>query len=57
MLEQTIDQDQWTLTWTRDPGPGGTPLPMILDCFRAQPSKPVFATWIENASSRWPRSP
>ena len=27
VLEQTIDQDQFTITWTRDPGPGGTPLP------------------------------
>ena len=44
MLEQAIDQDQWTLTWTRDPGPGGTPLPLILDCFRAQPTQPVYNT-------------
>lgn len=47
VLEQSIDQDQWQLTWTRDPGPGGTPLPLILDCFRAQPSKPVYSTQIE----------
>ena len=47
VLEQTIDQDQFTITWTRDPGPGGTPLPLVLDCYRAQPSKPVFATWLE----------
>jgi len=47
VLQQTIDQDTWTLTWTRDPGPGGTPLPLILDCYRAQPTKPVFATWLE----------
>ena len=47
VLEQTVDQDQFTITWTRDPGPGGTPLPMILDCYRAQPSVPVFATWLE----------
>jgi hypothetical protein len=44
VLEQAIDQDQWTLTWTRDPGPGGTPLPLILDCFRAQPTVPVYNT-------------
>lgn len=47
VLEQTVDQDQFTITWTRDPGPGGTPLPMILDCYRAQPSVPVFSTWLE----------
>src|ERR1035441_8106777 len=28
MLEQAIDQDIWTMTWTRDPL-GGTPLPLI----------------------------
>jgi hypothetical protein len=44
VLEQTIDQDIWTLTWTRDPGTGGTPLPLIIDCFRAQPSVPVYNT-------------
>jgi hypothetical protein len=47
VLEQAIDQDQWTLTWTRDPGPGGTALPLVIDCFRAQPSKPVYNTLIE----------
>ena len=47
VLEQTIDQDQFTITWTRDPGPGGTPLPLVLDCYRAQPSVPIFATWLE----------
>jgi hypothetical protein len=47
VLEQTIDQDVWTLTWTRDPGPGGTPLPLVIDCFRAQPSKPTYSTLIE----------
>ena len=36
VLEQAVDQDVWTLTWVRDPGPGGTPLPLIIDCFRAQ---------------------
>ncbi|HMH89687.1 MAG TPA: hypothetical protein VK586_01250 [Streptosporangiaceae bacterium] len=44
VLEEAIDQDYWTLTWTRDPGPGGTPLPLILDCFRAQPTVPVYNT-------------
>src|SRR5579864_1237850 len=47
ILEQTVDQDQWPMTWTRDPGPGGVALPMILDCFRAQPSKPVYQTLLE----------
>lgn len=47
VLQQTIDQDKFTLTWTRDPGPGGTALPLVLDCFRAQPSKPVFNTLVE----------
>ena len=36
-----IDQQTWTLQWTRDPG-SGTALPLILDCFRANPSKPVY---------------
>jgi hypothetical protein len=47
VLEQAIDQDQWTLTWTRDPGPGGTPLPLIIDCFRAQPTAPQYRTLLE----------
>jgi hypothetical protein len=47
VLEQTVDQDQFTITWTRDPGPGGTPLPMILDCYRAQPSEPTYSTLLE----------
>ena len=47
VLEQTIDQDMWQLTWTRDPGPGGTALPLVIDCFRAQPSKPVYNTLLE----------
>lgn len=33
VLLSTVDQQVWTLTWTRD---GGSPL--VLDCFRAQPS-------------------
>lgn len=44
LLEQTIDAQTWTLTWTRDPGPGGTPLPLVLDCFRAQPTVPIYNT-------------
>jgi len=38
VLEQVIDQDRWTLTWTRDGG-----LPLVIDCFRAQPSKPAYS--------------
>jgi hypothetical protein len=49
VLGQAVDQDVWTLTWTRDPGPGGTPLPLILDCYRAQPSKPVYEPLDEDA--------
>lgn len=44
VLEQTVDQDVWTITWTRDPGPGGTRLPLIIDCFRAQPTVPAYNT-------------
>jgi hypothetical protein len=33
VLLSAIDQQVWTLTWTRD---GGSPL--VLDCFRAQPT-------------------
>jgi hypothetical protein len=46
-LQQTVDQDVWTITWVRDPGPGGTPTPLIIDCFRAQPSKPAYAPLAE----------
>lgn len=47
VLEQAVDQPFWALTWTRDPGPGGTPLPLVLDCFRANPSAPVYNTRFE----------
>jgi hypothetical protein len=50
LLQQTIDQDYFTITWTRDPyagNPGNLPLPMLLDCFRAQPTVPVFNTLFE----------
>ena len=33
MLLSAIDQQVWTLTWTRDGG-----VPLVLDCFRAQPA-------------------
>jgi hypothetical protein len=43
LLSQAIDQQTWTLTWTRDPsqasaGGLGVALPLVLDCFRAQAS-------------------
>lgn len=46
VLEQAVDQDVFTITWTRDPG-AGTAQPLILDCFRAQPSKPAYAPLAE----------
>jgi hypothetical protein len=51
VLQQAIDQDYFTIVWTRDPtngNPGGTPLPMVFDCFRAQPTVPVFNTRVED---------
>jgi hypothetical protein len=45
LLQSVIDQDYWTMTWTRDPfagNPGNTPLPLVFDCFRALPSAPSF---------------
>ena len=50
VLEQAIDQDYWTITWTRDPAagnPGSTPLPLIFDCFRAEPTVSVIQTLYE----------
>lgn len=46
VLQQAIDQDYFTAVWTRDPtsNPGGTPLPLVFDCFRAQPTVPIFQT-------------
>lgn len=43
VLLQAVDAQAWTLTWTRDPagvnaGGLGVALPLILDCFRAQPT-------------------
>src|ERR1017187_3367614 len=46
VLEQAIDQGVWTMTWTRDPL-GGTPLPLIIDCFRAQATVPTYNTLFE----------
>jgi hypothetical protein len=46
-LQQAIDQDFYTVVWTRDPtagNPGNTPLPLVFDCFRAQPTTPIFNT-------------
>jgi hypothetical protein len=47
VLEQTVDQDVFTITWTRDPGPGGTPMPLIIDCFRAQPTRAAYSPLAE----------
>lgn len=50
LLQRAIDQDYFTITWTRDPNsgnPGGTALPLILDCFRAEPTVPLFDTMLE----------
>ena len=50
VLEQAIDQDYYTITWTRDPtagNAGGAPLPLIFDCFRAQPTVATFNTKFE----------
>jgi hypothetical protein len=50
-LEGAINQQTWTLTWTRDPGPGGTPLPLVFDCFRAQPTVPAYNTNYEKQAN------
>jgi hypothetical protein len=50
VLQQAVDQDFFTITWTRDPfagNPGNTPLPLVFDCFRAQPTVPIFNTLTE----------
>src|SRR4249920_1499533 len=52
VLEQAVDQDTFTITWSRDPGTG-TRLPLILDCFRAQPSKPVYAPLAADQGVMW----
>jgi hypothetical protein len=52
VLEQVTDQDVWTITWTRDPG-AGTRMPLVLDCFRAQPSKPMYAPLSEAQGVMW----
>ncbi|HMG63788.1 MAG TPA: hypothetical protein VK599_12630, partial [Streptosporangiaceae bacterium] len=49
-MQQAIDQDFFTIVWTRDPtagNPGNTPLPLVFDCFRAEPTVPIFNTKIE----------
>jgi len=53
VLGQAVDQDIFTITWTRDPGPGGTPLPLILDCFRAQPSRPAYDPLAADQGVMW----
>jgi hypothetical protein len=50
VLEQAIDQDYWTLVWTRDAtagNPGNTPLPLVFDCFRAQATTVTWNTRLE----------
>ena len=49
VLQTVIDQDYWTITWTRDPtsNAGGVALPMILDAFRANPTTNTFNTLLE----------
>lgn len=49
VLQTVIDQDFWTMTWTRDPATnkGGIALPLLLDCYRAQPTANTFNTLIE----------
>lgn len=37
-LYQTIDQQFWTTTWTRRSEDDDFSLPLVLDCFRAQPT-------------------
>src|SRR5258708_20699032 len=34
VLLREVNQQTWTLRWTRDPGTG-TALPLLFDCFRA----------------------
>jgi hypothetical protein len=38
LLLKTIDQPHWPLVWTRASGADPGALPLVLDCFRAQPS-------------------
>ena len=52
VLEQAVDQDTFTITWTRDPG-SGTRMPLVLDCFRAQPSKPLYSPLTEQQGVMW----
>jgi hypothetical protein len=50
LLQSVIDQDYFTAVWTRDAtagNPGSIPLPLVFDCFRAQPTVPLFNTRIE----------
>lgn len=47
VLEAAVDQKCWYLTWTREPESGGKELPLVLNCFRANPSVPVYNTRFE----------
>lgn len=47
VLEQAVDQDYFTIVWTRDPSsgnPGSAAQPAVFDCFRAEPTVAVFNT-------------
>jgi hypothetical protein len=48
LLLQTVNQDDFLLTWTPNPGPGGTPLPLVFECFRM--AAPVVATSLLNSA-------
>jgi hypothetical protein len=50
VLQMAIDQDYFTIVWTRDPtagNPGGIALPLVLDCFRANATTVSFNTRLE----------
>jgi hypothetical protein len=48
VLLQTVAAEQWTMTLTRDPE-GGTPLPLVFDCYAATASVPVYSIKEERA--------
>jgi hypothetical protein len=50
VFQQAIDQDYFTIVWTRDAtagNPNSSPLPLVFDCFRAQPTTVQFNTRLE----------
>lgn len=48
LLLATIDAQEWSLVWTRDPG-SGTPLPTVFDCYRALPTVVTYSMAYERA--------